>query len=72
MPVSKLSATAPPTPDEFHAFVDEAMDWARTARSDKERGIFLQMARTWQEAATALERKLSIVDTIMPSEPPAG
>jgi hypothetical protein len=54
MSVSKLSATAP-SPDEFRAFADEAADWARAARSDKERGIFLQMARTWLEAAETLE-----------------
>jgi hypothetical protein len=56
MSVSKLSATAP-SPDEFRAFADEAADWARTARSDKVRGIFLQMARTWLEAAETLERR---------------
>jgi hypothetical protein len=60
MSVSKLSATAPPTPDEFRAFADEATDWARTAKSDRERSIFLQMTRAWLEAAEALERKLSI------------
>ena len=52
----------PPSPEEFHEFSDEAMDWARTARSDQERAIFLQMARTWLEAAIVLERKLDIVD----------
>jgi hypothetical protein len=57
MSVSKLPATAPRTPDAFRAFADEATDWARTAKSDRERGIFLQMARTWLEAADALERR---------------
>jgi hypothetical protein len=57
MSVSELSATAPPTPVEFRAFADEAADWARTARSDEEREIFLQMARTWLEAAEMLERR---------------
>jgi hypothetical protein len=32
------------------------MDWARTARSDRERAIFLQMAETWRQAADRLER----------------
>jgi hypothetical protein len=31
-------------------------DWARTARSDRERAIFLQMAETWRQAADRLER----------------
>ena len=52
----------PSSPEEFHEFSDEAMDWARTARSDQERAIFLQMARTWLEAAIVLERELDIVD----------
>jgi predicted Fe-S protein YdhL (DUF1289 family) len=36
----------------------EAMEWAKTAQSDKERAIFLEMVRTWTEAAVSLERKL--------------
>jgi hypothetical protein len=30
-------------------------EWARTAKTDREREIFLQMARTWIEAAQRLE-----------------
>jgi hypothetical protein len=52
------------SPDQFREFADEAADWARTARSDKERAIFLQMARTWLEAAVALERKLGIIGNL--------
>ena len=33
----------------------ECVGWARTARTDKERATFLQMARTWIEAAERLE-----------------
>jgi hypothetical protein len=36
------------------------LDWARTAQTDRERGIFLQMARTWLEIAvrwSALQTK---------------
>jgi hypothetical protein len=46
--------------DEYREFADECMGWAKTARSDKERAIFLQMAGTWLEAAVALERRLGI------------
>jgi hypothetical protein len=70
MPVSRLSATAPPTPGEFRAFADEAMDWARTAKSDKERAIFLQMARTWLEAAEALSNSsLGALEGGLPEHP---
>jgi hypothetical protein len=39
------------SPTEIRGFVDECLDWARTARSERERQIFLQMARTWALAA---------------------
>ena len=40
---------------ELRANADECLDWARTARTDRERQIFLQMARAWLEAATRRE-----------------
>ena len=33
------------------------MDWARTARSERERAIFLQMAETSLQAAALLESR---------------
>jgi len=42
---------------EFRENADECMDWARTARSDRERAIFLQMAETWLQAAALLESR---------------
>jgi hypothetical protein len=40
---------------ELRANADECLDWARTARTDRERQIFLQMARAWLEAASRRE-----------------
>ena len=40
---------------EFRDNAEECIGWARTAHSDKEREIFLQIARTWMEAAERLE-----------------
>jgi hypothetical protein len=40
---------------EFRAFADECMEWAKTAKSDREREIFLQMAQTWLQAAVLRE-----------------
>jgi hypothetical protein len=37
--------------DEYRAYEAECMQWARSAKSDREREIFLQMAQTWFEAA---------------------
>lgn len=36
---------------EYKEYAEECMGWARTARSDRERAIFLQMSKTWMEAA---------------------
>ena len=36
---------------EFRAYADERLDWAKTARTDHERKIFMQMAKTWMEVA---------------------
>jgi hypothetical protein len=45
---------------DYRKLADECLGWARTANSDKERRIFLQMAEAWLGAATqaeALSRK---------------
>jgi hypothetical protein len=41
--------------EELRANSDECLDWARTARTERERQIFLQMARAWLEAAARRE-----------------
>jgi hypothetical protein len=40
---------------EFREYARECLDWANTARSERERSIFLQMAEIWIDAATRLE-----------------
>jgi hypothetical protein len=45
---------------DYRKLADECLGWARTANSDKERRIFLQMAEAWLGAAAhaeALSRK---------------
>jgi hypothetical protein len=42
---------------EFRALADECMEWAKTAKSDRERAIFLQMAQTWLQAAMLRESR---------------
>ncbi len=37
--------------NEFRENADECLGWAKTARSDRERRIFLEMAEAWLEAA---------------------
>jgi hypothetical protein len=36
---------------EFREYAAEHRDWAKTAKSEKERQIFEQMAQAWLEAA---------------------
>jgi hypothetical protein len=40
------------TAQEYRELADECLGWAKTAKTNQERDIFLQMARTWLEAAT--------------------
>jgi hypothetical protein len=44
---------------EFREYANECLDWARTAKTDRERSIFLQMARTWTEVAINTETRQS-------------
>ena len=42
---------------EYREFADECMHWAKTARSDREKRIFLQMAETCLKAAVLADRR---------------
>jgi hypothetical protein len=42
---------------DYSEFAEECLVWAKTAKSLKERAIFLQMAQTWLEAAAAQVRR---------------
>ena len=44
--------------EEYREFAEECLGWARTARSDRERRIFLQMAEVWLEAAARSEKNV--------------
>ena len=43
------------TTEDYRQHARECLDWAITAKSQKEREIFEQMAVTWFEAAVLLE-----------------
>jgi hypothetical protein len=47
--------------NEFRENAEECSGWARTARTDRERRIFLQMAQAWTEAAARRERPHPVV-----------
>jgi hypothetical protein len=41
--------------EKFREYAAEHIDWAKTAKSDRERQTFQQMARAWVEAAAVWE-----------------
>jgi hypothetical protein len=53
---------------DYRAYADECLDWARTAKTDQERKIFRQMAMTWWNIArlTAEGRSLENIADIFP------
>jgi hypothetical protein len=42
---------------EFYDYADEHFGWAETAKTERERAIFLQMAAAWLEVAQQWEAK---------------
>jgi hypothetical protein len=40
---------------DFYDYADEHFDWAETAKTERERAIFLQMAAAWLEVAQQWE-----------------
>jgi hypothetical protein len=42
---------------EYREFADECLHWAKTARSDREKRVFLQMAETWLKAAVVADSR---------------
>jgi hypothetical protein len=45
---------------DFRDYADECLVWARTAKSDRERKIFRQMALTWWNIARLTEEGRSL------------
>jgi hypothetical protein len=36
---------------EYREYATERVEWAKSAKTDQERDIFLQMAKSWMDAA---------------------
>jgi hypothetical protein len=57
---------------EYRQYASECMDWAKSANTEQERDIFLQMAKSWMEAAVlARDREtppLSSLSTKLPGD----
>jgi hypothetical protein len=54
------------TPDHYRKYAQECLDWARTAKTDSEREIFLEVARTWLKAAAEFGDPMQIVEPFRP------
>lgn len=47
--------------DLYRQFMTDCLRWAKSARNEKDRATYLQLARTWQEAALEIERGLDLI-----------
>jgi hypothetical protein len=46
---------------DYRRFMEACLHWADHAASQEERNSFLQMAKTWYEAALAIEQSTGLV-----------
>jgi hypothetical protein len=51
--------------EEFREHAEECLGCARTAKSIRERGIFLQIAQTWMMAATCVDGRVVIPESFI-------
>jgi hypothetical protein len=52
--------------DQFRQYAQEAMRWARQAKTEKEKRALLELARTWLQAA--LESDSTVMVNVSPPE----
>jgi hypothetical protein len=45
---------------DYREFADECLGWAKSARSDRERRVFLEMAESWLKAADLADRRRAL------------
>jgi hypothetical protein len=49
--------------EQYRSYANECIAWAKTARTERERKIFLEMARTWTEAALIAKKRDALSKT---------
>src|SRR5262245_24114767 len=47
--------------DLYRQFMADCLRWAKAARNEKDRATYLQLAKTWHEAALEIERGLGLI-----------
>ena len=45
----------------YRQFMADCLRWAKAVRSENDRETYLQLARTWHEAALHIERGLGLI-----------
>jgi hypothetical protein len=58
--------------EEYRAYADECFGWARTAKTEREREIFIQMGQTWLAAAVRAGAAGDMQQPLTPSVSPAA
>jgi hypothetical protein len=43
--------------EEYSAYANECLGWAKSARTEEERNAFLEMAKTWMNAALVAKER---------------
>jgi hypothetical protein len=49
--------------DQFRQYADEAMHWVRQSKTENEKQVLIELARTWTQAAMRSERIFSVNDS---------
>jgi hypothetical protein len=60
------------TPEQYRQFADECMQAAREAKTDAERKVFLDMAKSWTKAAAQMTNGEAIAPPAVPASPKAS
>jgi hypothetical protein len=50
--------------EQYRLFERECLEWAKTARTDHERQLFLQMAKAWSTVAELVRRVQPLEDVL--------
>jgi hypothetical protein len=46
--------------DQFRQYAEEAMRWVRQSKTESEKQVLIELARTWTQAAAESERSIAV------------
>ena len=47
--------------DQFRQYAEEAMRWVRQSKTESEKQVLIELARTWTQAAAESERSVELL-----------